>query len=276
MIKKEVIMGTILGVDLGGTNLRVGIVKDRKVVKFVERPTPKTQKELLDAMVESIQSCMSGDVEGIGVSSPGPLKDGVIHNTPNLPFKVFNLKKFLEDKFHKRVEVENDAHCVALSELKVGVRKNNFVVLTLGTGIGGGIIINGEMYEGQGYGGEMGHIVIDDGRYLETLWQENRAKAKELFRDKYLIRDLYKMKDKRAKELLEEIFVMFGRAIGSYVNVFDPEVVVLMGGPRDAGNKFVKSIEKEAKKYVILPKMPKVPWSKIPHPGILGASLLLG
>lgn len=268
-------MGIRLSVDLGGTNLRIGIVKDGKVIKFVEHNTPKTQEELLNTMVDAISSCMSDDVEGIGISSPGPLKDGVIHNTPNLPFKVFNLKKFLEDKFHKRVEVENDAHCVALSELKIGVRKNNFIVLTFGTGIGGGIIINGEMYEGRGEGGEMGHIVIDDGRYLETLWQENRAKAKELFGDKYLIRDLYKLKDKRAKELLEEIFVMFGRAIGSYINIFDPEIVVVMGGPRDAGNKFVKSIEKEAKKYVMLSEMPKIQWSKIKHPGILGASLLL-
>jgi glucokinase len=268
-------MGKRIAVDLGGTHLRVGVVEDRKVSNFIQKSTPRTQKELLDALADSISQCMSDDVEGIGVSSPGPLKDGVIHNTPNLPFKVFNLKKFLEEKFKKKVEVENDAHCVALSELKVGVRKKNFIVLTLGTGIGGGIIINNEMYEGQGYGGEMGHIVIDDGRYLETLWQENRAKAKELFGDQFLIKDLYKNRDKRAKELLGEIFTMFGRAIGSYINIFDPEVVVLMGGPRDAGNKFVRSIEKEAKKYVILPKMPKIQWSKIGHPGILGASLLL-
>lgn len=268
-------MAKRVAVDLGGTHLRVGVVEDKKVTKFVEKSTPNVQDELLNELVNSISECMSEDVEGIGVSSPGPLKNGVIHNTPNLPFKVFDLKKFLEDKFHKRVEVENDAHCVALSELKAGVMKKNFIVLTLGTGIGGGIIINSEMYEGRGEGGEMGHIVIRDQKFLETLWQENRNKAKEYFADKYLIKDLFHNKDPRAKELLEEIAVYFGEAIGSYINIFDPEVVVLMGGPREAGNKLIKRITKEAKKYVILSEMPKIQWSKLPHPGILGASLLL-
>ena len=264
-----------LGVDIGGTSIRVGIVKNGKVLRYVKNDTPKTQKELLDVLVSGISQCMSKDVIGIGVASPGPLKDGVIHNTPNLPFKVFNLKKFLYQKFKTRVEIENDAHCVALSELHLGVRKKNFIVLTLGTGIGGGIIIDGKMYEGTGYGGEMGHIVVDSGKFLETLWQENRNKTHKYFGDSYGIKQLMHERDKKAKEFLDEVVVYLGRAIGSYINVFDPEVVVLMGGPREAGQKFMDMIIKESRKYVILPRMPKIQWSKLDHPGILGASLLI-
>jgi glucokinase len=264
-----------IGVDLGGTYIRVGIVKDNKVLKYIKKQTPKTEKELVNELAKSISECMSKDVVGIGVASPGPLKNGIIYNTPNLPFRNFNLKRFLEEKFKKRVEVENDAHCVALAESKFGCKKKNFIVLTLGTGIGGGIIIDGKLYEGEGYAGELGHLVINDGKYLETLWQENRKKAIADFGGKFLIKDIFNKKDKRAKEILKEISVYLGQGIGSLISVFDPEAVILMGGAREAGNKLIRLITKEVKKYTIFPRIPKISWSKLDHPGVLGASLLI-
>lgn len=268
-------MSKKIGVDLGGTYLRVGIVEDNKVIKYIKKETPKTKKDLLKELVKSVSECMSKDVIGIGVASPGPLKDGIIHDTPNLPFENFNLEKFLRRKFKKEVKVENDANCVALAEARLGVKKNNFIVLTLGTGIGGGIIINKEIYEGEGYAGELGHIVVCEGKYLETLWQENRKEMKKLFGSKVLVKDLFNSRDKRAEEFLKSIYSYLGQALGSYTNVFSPEVIILMGGIRETGSKFIRGVSKVAKKYSILPKIPKIQWSKLDHPGILGASLLI-
>ena len=92
----------------------------------------------------------------MGTGEPGPLENGIIKNPPNLPLRNFNLKKELEKRFHKKVVIENDVHCVALAEAKLGCKKKNFVVLAFGTGIGGGIIIEGKLYTGQGYAGELG------------------------------------------------------------------------------------------------------------------------
>lgn len=268
-------MARKIGVDLGGTFMRVGVVENGKVLKYIKKETPKTQKELLTELVKSISECMTKDVKGIGIASPGPLKDGIIYKTPNLPFEHFNLEKFVREKFGKVTKVENDANCVALSEARLGARKKNFIVLTLGTGIGGGIIIDGKLYAGQGYAGELGHIIIDKGKFLEYFWQENRKKARRVFGDKFLVKHMMRSRDKRAKALLTELYELLGRAIGSYTNIFDPETVVLMGGMREAGNKFIRELSKYARKYSILPKLPKIQWSKLNHPGILGASLLI-
>ena len=268
-------MSKKIGVDLGGTFLRVAIIKDNKVLKYIKKETPKTERELVNELAKSISECMSKDIVGIGVASPGPLKNGIIHKTPNLPFRHFNLKKFLEEEFHKRVEVMNDANCVALAEAKLGCKKKNFIILTLGTGIGGGIVIDGKIYHGQGYAGELGHLVVDDGKYLETLWQEKRKIALGHYGGEFLIKDIFTKDDKIAKGIIKDISVYLGQGIGSLVSVFDPEVVILMGGVREAGNKLIKLIEREAKKYTILPHFPPIKWSRIDHPGVLGASLLI-
>jgi glucokinase len=162
-------MKKIIAIDLGGTNLRASLVVNNKIVKYMKNKTPKNEKELIDLLFKNIQLLMDKDVKGIGVSCAGPLKDGIIRNPPNLPLKNYNLKAALERRFKKRVKVFNDAHCVALAESLLGVKKKNFIILTLGTGVGGGIIINGKLYEGQGFGGEMGHMILDDGKDFESL-----------------------------------------------------------------------------------------------------------
>lgn len=268
-------MAKKIGVDLGGTNMRVGIVENDKVIKYLSKETPKTKDELLEGLTNIISESLSEEISGIGIACPGPLKDGAIKNTPNLPLKNFNLKKFLEKKFGKKIAIENDAKCVALSEIKFGVKKKNFLVLTFGTGVGGGIIIDSKLYTGNGNAGEMGHIILSEGKDFEKHWQESKEKIKAITGGSPMIKDLMKSKEKEAEKILEGIYQYCGQAIGSLINIFNPEAIVLMGGAREAGKDFIRGIQKEAKKYVIVPDMPDILWSKIEHPGILGASLLV-
>jgi len=265
----------VIAIDLGGTNLRVALVQRKKILKYLKESTPKTQNAITDLIVEMINKVMVKDVRAISVGSPGPLKNGVIINSPNLPFKVFDLKTFLKNKFNKRVEVANDADVVALSEATYGVKKKNFIILTLGTGIGGGIIINNKLYHGQGYAGELGQIIIHNGRNMEAWWQRHRSECKRYFGRELMIKELLKKKDKRAVKILKDVSYYLGQGIASLIHVFDPEVVVLMGGARETGNKFLNMIKKETYQALMIPHKTPIVWSKLKHPGILGASLLV-
>ena len=243
-------MSKVIAIDLGGTNLRVALVKDNKILKYIKRKTPKNKNDLLREMVDSIFSLMTEDVKAIGIGSPGPLKNGVIQNPPNLPFRNFNLKKYLEMQFKKRVVIENDAKCVAIAEANLGCRKKNFIILTLGTGIGGGIIINGKLYKGNGNAGELGHIILDNGKDFETCWKEKGKTIKELFED-------------NEKEKIKRVAMYLGQGIASLINVFDPEVVIIAGGVRENGNKFLNMVRKEEKKYQIIPRNVEIKFSKL-------------
>jgi predicted NBD/HSP70 family sugar kinase len=171
----------------------------------------------------------------------------------------------------------NDAHSVAFAELKLGVKKKNFIVLTIGTGVGGGIIIDGKLYEGRGYGGEMGHIILDDGKSFEKLvgWKYTKELSKKAFGKELIVSDLIKLNNPKSKAILNQITKYLGQGIGSLINVFDPEVVVLAGGVKETGQVYLNMIKKEAEKYVILPRKTPIQWSKLDHPGVLGASLLI-
>ncbi|MGC9309664.1 MAG: ROK family protein [Candidatus Nanoarchaeia archaeon] len=267
----------VIGVDLGGTFLRVGKLGKKGIVDYRKKKTPKSKKKLLVELEKSIKEI--GNPSGIGVASPGPLDSskGIIKNPPNLPFKNFNLKSWLERKFKCPVKIENDANCVALAEARLGCKKKNFIILTLGTGIGGGIIIHNRLYKGRGYGGELGHIILHNGKYFEELaaWKRTKQLTRKYFNKDLLIKDLLDMNDRRAKEIIEEVADYLGQGIASLINIFDPEVVVLAGGVRETGDKFLKKINKYVKQYQLIPHKCKIKWSKLSHPGTLGASLLI-
>ncbi|OGJ21341.1 hypothetical protein A3K73_01195 [Candidatus Pacearchaeota archaeon RBG_13_36_9] len=267
--------GDVIAIDLGGTHLRTALVRGHKVIRYIKKDTPKEKNALVCEMAESISQLMSRDIKGIGVASPGPLKNGIILNPPNLPLRYFNLKRFLEKKFKVPVVIENDAKCVAIAEAKLGCRKKHFFILTLGTGIGGGVIINNEIYIGSDYGAELGQIVLDDGRNLEDLWKDHRRLSEKYFGHVILMADLIKMKDKRAKKIVEDTTKYLGQGIASLINVFDPEVVILSGGIKEAGRKLLKMIKKNVYPYVMLPKKTPIRWTSLDHPGIKGASLLI-
>ena len=264
----------IIAIDLGGTNTRVGLVQNNKVLKYIKEKTPENKKDLKKVLSGLIKGLMSKDIKGIGVASPGPLKNGIIKNPPNLPLRNFNIKKFLEDEFKVKVVVANDADCVAISELKLGSKKKNFIILTLGTGIGGGIVIGGEIYNGRGYGGELGHMILNNENF-EKFWQNNRERCKKIFGKKLPVKELMEMRNKQAKELVDDTATLIGKGIASLINIFDPEIVVLMGGIRETGEPFLRKVRAKVKDLVLIPHFPPIKWTRLKHPGILGASLLI-
>ena len=265
----------VIAVDLGGTNLRIAVVKNGKIIKLKEVKTPKNEDRLIKEICEGIEGFNSWKIRGIGVSCPGPLENGIIKNPPNIPFKNFDLKNYLKDKYKKKVEVENDANCVAIAELKLGCKKKNFVVLTFGTGVGGGIIIDGRLYKGNGFAGELGNIIIDKGKTFEFHWKYHKSESKKCFDKALLIREMMRRKDKDSRRILNYTYDHIAQGIVSLIHVFDPEVVVLTGGVRDAGNLFLSEIKKRMNNYLMIPRKTPIVWSKIDKAGIIGASLLV-
>ena len=268
-----------IAIDLGGTLLRVALVNKGKIKELIKKDTPQKKKELKKELKDSVNQILSkvDKVKGIGISCIGPLNKGVIKNPPNLPFKKFKIEKFVKKEFNLPVEVENDANCAALAEAKLGVKKDNFIVLTLGTGIGGGIIIENELFRGQGEAGELGHILLDEEKYFEDLASGKKIKkiTKKKLGKEMLVKELIDKKTEKSEEILNQIAKYLGRGIASLINIFDPQVVVLAGGFREGGKKFLKKIRENAKKYVLIDNKVKIKWSKLDEPGVLGASLLL-
>jgi len=147
--------------------------------------------------------------------------------------------------------------------------------MTLGTGVGGGIIINGELYRGKANAGEIGHMIIDDGKDLETHWQNYRKLSKKYFRKVLTIKELYNSKNPKAKLILKYVTLHLGWGVANIVDIFDPEAIIFMGGAREAGRRFLKDIKKDAKKFTMVKSKIPIKWSKLKQPGLLGASLLV-
>ena len=268
--------GDIIAVDLGGTNLRTALVRNNKILKYTKKLTPKNKKDLLNVLSNSISQFMSKNVKGIGISSPGPLENGVIKNSPNIALKNFNLRKYVKNRFNVPVEVENDANCVALAEAKLGVKKKNFFILTIGTGIGGGIIIHGELHNKGVSGGELGYLYLSKDKTFEDLTTKELVRmTKKSFGRKLRVIELLKINNPRSNKILNEVSENLGQGIGSLINIFNPEAVVLSGGVAESGEPFIRLIRKKTKKYIKIPGNFKIVWSKLKNPGILGAALLL-
>ncbi|MCW8965355.1 MAG: ROK family protein, partial [Candidatus Pacearchaeota archaeon] len=256
------IRNKVIAFDIGGTSIRAALVKNNKIIEYFKIPTPKKKKLFLEKIDELVKKFNSISVKGIGVGIPSPVKDGVVKNAPNIALKNFDLKKYLQKKYKKKVEIKNDAGCFALAEAKLGTKSDNFILVTLGTGIGGGIVINGEEYRGTGYGAEFGHMYLRDKEW-ESLWKNTRKKIKREFKEQILIKDLVRMKSKKAENILDEAADYLGQGIASLISAFDPEVVLIGGGLRESGHSFLKQIRRKVKKYSFLPKTTPIHWTKL-------------
>jgi predicted NBD/HSP70 family sugar kinase len=244
-------MKQILGIDVGGTKIAIGIVNQSLKINDL-RIVPTSQTNLLAQLNELIGQYRGYD--GIGLALPGQvLADGRVEKLPNIKgFKPINIKQVLEKKFKVVVSVMNDAKAFALAEAMVGAGKDDEVVvgLILGTGVGAGVVVNGQVYFGKdGLAGEVEHVVLPDGKMVRYY----RKAA-----------GVYQHKDQTETIL---------RTLLSIVILnFNPDIIVLGGGwSKLAGME--KLANKLAKNIGDYKTITKVKVSKIVHPGVIGAAL---
>lgn len=313
-----------IGVDLGGTNIvsaivnyQGEIVNSLKVPTLAERGKEATIKRIIETIHKNIvQSSVAPDnIIGIGIGAPGPLdiRRGIINFAPNLPgWRDVLLRKILEDEFNIKVVLENDANAAAWGERCFGISRgvDNLVCFTLGTGIGGGIIIDGKIYHGNNYGAaELGHMTVNkDGprcncgnygcleAYSSATGIKNRIKnrIKEGIKSKFLnfdnddelfeslrlklIFESARKGDKLTKSVVEEAISYLGIAIANIANILNPEMVVLVGGITNEGNKLLIPLRREVKKRAFYSnyKSLKIVIGKLGgNAGVLGAAALL-
>jgi len=271
-----------IGVDIGGTNIKAGLVAGNgRIIKkcIVKTEAKQGRARVLANIFRAIEAVNSGNVIGIGVGCPGPFRDikkGIIGKTPNLPLHNVNLKQAVEKRFRKKVAIDNDANCFVLAEAKLGAaKKSNVVVgLTLGTGVGGGIVISGKIFHGRGNAGELGHIFLnEDFDYYLAERGVQRLCGSLRVRDSVELFELANKGSRAAKE----VWAKFGRILGvlivDIVHTLDPDIVVIGGGISKSWKHFSREMQQEISRKAIFPPCRAVR-AKSADSGILGAALL--
>lgn len=275
------------GVDIGGTTVKLGLFdRDGNVLEKWEIPTVKENRGagILPDVAASILAVMEekriekNEVEGVGVGVPGPIdEDGVVHRAVNLGWGVFSIPKVLSGYLDMPVKAANDANAAAYGEMWQGGGKgcSNLVAVTLGTGVGGGIIVNGEILTGStGAGGEIGHIHMEDGeteacgcgnkgcleQYVSATGVVRlaarrlaRDAAPSLLRDQELtakaVFDGVKAGDPLAVEVARQFGEYLGKGLAMVAAVVNPDVFVIGGGVSKAGEILFDYIRPSYEKY---------------------------
>jgi glucokinase len=245
--------GHAIGVDLGGTKILAGVVaRDGSVVRRHERATPQDSQERVVAELEAaVVELLDESVAAVGFGVPSPIDQarGVVVRCVNVPLEDAPLRDWMQERFGIPVALDNDANAAAVGEWRAGAgrEQDDLVMLTLGTGVGGGVISGGRPFRGwNGAGVELGHVVIvHDGRpcqgacrgrgHLEAYVSGTAVTtaAREAFgpsADAHRLVRLANEDDAQARVLLAEVGGYLGSGIGSFVNVFGPQLVVLGGG----------------------------------------------
>lgn len=270
------------GVDIGGTTVKLGLFEETGEIldKWeIKTHTEEEGKAILPDIAQTILAKLEEkrihkeDVLGAGVGVPAPVtEDGIVNGSANLGWNYKEVKKEMEELTGLRAEINNDANVAALGEMWKGggAGQKNMIMVTLGTGVGGGVIIAGRVVTGaHGAGGEIGHICVN---YDETevcgcgkrgcLEQytsatgivrlakrklENETRDTMLVRDTVTAKDVFdavKAGDLVAAEVAEEFGIYLGRALANLAAVTDPAVFVIGGGVSKAGEVLIPYIEK--------------------------------
>ena len=307
-----------IGIDLGGTFIKGGVIDLKGVVIYSTSVETEAEKGP-DAVLEKIAGLCHKVVEGasitwgqvkcVGVGTPGPLSRarGLVYTAPNLPgWKSVQVVKILEKKLKCPVFLENDANAAAYAENWVGAGRGaaSMILLTLGTGIGGGVVLGGKVWHGQDdAAGELGHMSINfDGprcgcgasgcieayasapatvrRALKGIEEGRKTTLKAVLEKNGEIsaKDIYDATvagDAFAAEVIKTTGTLLGVAVANYVNIFNPEMVVLFGGLAGAGELIFEPVREEVKKRALKPSGETVrilPAKLGGNAGIIGAA----
>lgn len=308
-----------VGVDLGGTNIKIGIVSDKgKLVKSISIKTEADcgPKNVIANIIKGVELTLAKNklkIQGIGIGCPGvvSIKKGIVENAPNLPgWKNVKLGPIIKEKFGYKVHLENDANAAAIGELIFGSGKklDSFVMVTLGTGVGGGIVFNKKIFRGEfGAAGEIGHISIDingpkcncgstgcieayaGNSYLkEQIRSELKdypdSKVWQLIENDLtkvsprIIQAALEKKDAYAKFVVERMGKQLGAALASLSNLLDISTFIIGGGVAGFGKPLFDSTRKTISERVLLPLRQRVlviPAKLQNEAGIKGASSLV-
>jgi glucokinase len=293
--------GHAIGVDLGGTKILAGVVAaDGSVVRRHERPTPlDSQERVLAELEAAVAELLDGSVAALGFGVPSPIDQtrGLVVRTVNLPLEDAPLRDRMRNRFGLPVGLDNDANAAAIGEWRAGAGRgvDDVVMLTLGTGVGGGVIADGRPLRGwNGAGAELGHVVIvHDGRpcqgactgrgHLEAYVSGTAvtAVAREAFgpsADAHRLVRLANEGDAQALGLLNDVGRYLGSGIGSFANVFGPQLVVLGGGFGVAGYEYLRGPAEEVlRREALEPMRSKVQLAKAElgtAAGLIGAAFV--
>ncbi|MBP7179610.1 MAG: ROK family protein [Dysgonomonadaceae bacterium] len=278
-----------IGIDIGGTSIKYSLVEETGKPLFENKiPSQATISreaviaQISDAIQDAIGFANSGKIKvsGIGIGTPGIINSTqrvILGGAENIKgWEKLKLADILEKEFNLPVLLANDANTMALGETLYGAGQGceNIVFLTIGTGIGGAIIINGKLYSGyDNRGGELGHVpFIANGKqcacgstgcfeaYASTSALINRFMEQTTDTDKKLSREeingelivrLYKEGDPIAKNCMEEHCDFVGHGIAGFINIFSPELVIVGGGISESGEFYIEKIRKNAFRYAM-------------------------
>lgn len=257
-----------LGVDIGGTKLKaIALSSQNEILKELSIPSQADQgpKFVRGAVQEAVKLFQNSGIgfAGIGIGCAGSVDHhaGVVRNSPNFAnWSNVPLRDWIQEDFKVPVTVENDAKCAVYSEWKVGAGKGcqNLILLTLGTGIGGGLVLDGRLYRGAtGTAGELGHLSIhteglpcpcgNQGcfeRYCSATAVKNQAKGvspKEVFSKASIVPEY--------KKIIDEFIFNFQVALVGIANIFDPELILLGGAVTDGLAIYLDEISKHVKTH---------------------------
>ena len=308
-----------LGIDLGGTNVAAAVVdREGTILGKVSLPTPRTGAEAVaDQMAAAARAAAEKagvsleQVESVGIGSPGTIEpeQGLIRFWSNLNFVDVPLGGLMEARLHKKIYLENDANAAALGEYAAGAGKGSqsMVAITLGTGVGGGAVLNGKLYTGFNYAGmEVGHFVIEYGGRLCTCGRKGCFEAycsatalikrtrevMEEHPDSLLWQlagslegvngrtpfDAAARGDAAAGKVIAEYVDYLGCVVASLVNIFQPEVFCIGGGPSAHGEtlmapvRYILNREDYARNSVHRTRLVRAALGN--DAGIIGAALL--
>ncbi len=273
-------MKTVIGIDLGGTNIVSAVVDAKgKVLGKDKRPTQSSLGPLgvIERIAQSARAASHSSRlpwsshMGVGIGSPGPLdpKRGIIIYTPNLNWKNVPLTALLHQKLKKKVFLENDANLAALGESWIGAGKGEGVVLclTLGTGVGGGLILDGKIFEGAwGVSNHIGHIVVDPNgpkapygnsgileQYVSATGIVRLAKEMGVHRpagaplEAYTFQKMAEKGDAKTRKVYDFAGKMLGVGLTTAIHLINPNMIIFSGGVAGAGDLLLKPMMKELK-----------------------------